>query len=216
MKILITGSTGSLGGKLVKAFSGNDLILHGRDLNKFPTGGSKKIIGDLRDEKIIEKITKECENVDVFINTAALFQHSFLEEVDHNEVTDIINVNVTSQIIMLKNVIQIFKERGYGTILNMNSVAGIMGNKMEAIYCASKYGMKGFLDSVRYDCIQHGVKIIDVFSGAMNDGMAVHRGGAEKFIDQVELAKLIVILVQTKSFFASRIDIHRGIYEYNK
>ena len=213
MKILITGSTGSLGSKLVKAFEGHDLILHGRDLNKFPIGEDKKIIGDLRNQKVIEEIIKECENVDVFINTAALFQHSLLEEVNNNEVIDIINVNVTSQIIMLKNVIQIFKDRGYGTILNMNSVAGIMGNKMEAIYCASKYGMKGFLDSMRYDCIQCGVKIIDVFSGAMNDGMAVHRGGAEKFIDQTELAKLIVILVQTKSFFSSRIDIHRSNYE---
>ena len=213
MKILITGSTGSLGSKLVKAFEGHDLILHGRDLNKFPIGEDKKITGDLRNQKVIEEIIKECENVDVFINTAALFQHSLLEEVNNNEVIDIINVNVTSQIIMLKNVIQIFKERKYGTILNMNSVAGIMGNKMESIYCASKYGMKGFLDSVRYDCIQCGVKIIDVFSGAMNDGMAVHRGGAEKFIDQTELAKLIVILVQTKSFFSSRIDIHRSNYE---
>ena len=216
MKILITGSTGSLGGKLVKAFSGNDLILHGRDLNKFPISEGKKIIGDLRNQEVIEEIIKVCENVDVFINTAALFQHSLLEEVSYNEVVDIININVTSQIIMLKDIIKIFKDRRHGTILNMNSVAGIMGNKMEAVYCASKYGMKGFLDSVRYDCIQCGVKIIDVFSGAMNDGMAVHRGGAEKFIDQTELAKLIVTLVQTKSFFPSRIDIHRAIYEYNK
>jgi short-subunit dehydrogenase len=213
MKILITGATGSLGGKLAKAFKGHDLILHGRDLNKFPIVEGKKIIGDFRDQKVIEKIIKECQDVDVFINNAALFQYSLLEEVKHNEVVDIINVNVTSQIIILKKVVQIFKERGQGTILNMNSVAGIMGNKMEAIYCASKYGMKGFLDSVRYDCIQHGVKVIDVFSGAMNDGMATHKGKAEKFIDQTELADLIVILVQTKSFFSSRIDIHRAVYE---
>ena len=213
MKILITGATGSLGGKLAKAFKGHDLILHGRDLNKFPIVEGKKIIGDFRDQKVIEKIIKECQDVDVFINNAALFQYSLLEEVKDNEVVDIINVNVISQIIILKKVVQIFKERGHGTILNMNSAAGIMGNKMEAIYCASKYGMKGFLDSVRYDCIQHGVKVIDVFSGAMNDGMATHKGKAEKFIDQTELADLIVILVQTKSFFSSRIDIHRAVYE---
>ena len=212
MKILITGATGSLGSKLAKAFIEHDLILHGRDLNKFPVVEGKKIIGDLRDKKIIEEITDASQDVDVFINNAALFQHSLLEEVENNEVVDIINVNVTSQIIMLKKIVQIFKEREQGTILNMNSVAGIMGNKMEAIYCASKYGMKGFLDSVRYDCIQHGVKVIDVFSGAMNDGMATHKGSAEKFIDQIELADLIVALVQTKSFFSSRIDIHRAIY----
>ena len=212
MKILITGATGSFGGKLAKAFIGHDLILHGRDLNKFPNVEGKKVIGDLRDNKIIEEIAEACQDVDVFINNAALFQYSLLEEVKYNEVVDIINVNVTSQIIMLKKIVQIFKEREQGTILNMNSVAGIMGNKMEAIYCASKYGMKGFLDSVRYDCIQHGVKVIDVFSGAMNDGMATHKGSAEKFIDQIELADLIVLLVQTKSFFSSRIDIHRAIY----
>ena len=212
MKILITGATGSLGSKLAKAFIGHDLILHGRDLNKFPIVEGKKIIGDLRDHKVFEEIIKECQDVDVFINNAALFQHSLLEEVENNEVVDIINVNVTSQIIMLKKIVQIFKEREQGTILNMNSVAGIMGNKMEAIYCASKYGMKGFLDSVRYDCIQHGVKVIDVFSGAMNDGMATHKGSTKKFIDQIELADLIVALVQTKSFFSSRIDIHRAIY----
>ena len=213
MKVLITGATGSLGGKLVKAFEGHELVLHGRNSSKFPATEGEKITGDLRDKKVAEKITQECENVDVFINNAALFQHSLLEEVNNDYITDIINVNVTSQIMILKNVVQIFKDRGHGTILNMNSVAGIMGNKMEAIYCASKYAMKGFLDSVRYDCAQNGVKVIDVFSGAMNDGMATHRGGAEKFIDQTELANLIAVLVQTKSFFSSRIDIHRAIYE---
>ena len=212
MKILITGATGSLGGKLARAFKGHDLILHGRDLNKFPAVEGKKIIGDLRDDKVIEEITEACQEVDVFINNAALFQYCPLEKVKHNEVIDIIEVNVTSQIIILKKIVQMFNERGHGTILNMNSAAGIMGNKTEAIYCASKYGMKGFLDSVRYDCIQHGVKVIDVFSGAMNDGMATHKGSVEKFIDQIELADLIVILVQTKSFFPSRIDIHRAIY----
>ena len=67
MKILITGATGSLGSKIVKELEGYDLIMHGRNLNKFPSKEGKKIIGDLRDEKVIEEIIKECENVDVFI-----------------------------------------------------------------------------------------------------------------------------------------------------
>jgi len=216
MKILITGATGAFGSELAKAFSEHELVLHGRNKSKFPKVKAKTIIGDLGYGLIANDIINECKDVDVFINSTGVFQHCLLKELNYMNVHEIIGVNLVYPILIFKKVIDIFKERGNGTIININSVAGKMGNAMEAVYCAAKHGIKGFLDSVRYDCIQHGVRIIDVFSGAMSTGIAAYREGSENFINAKELAIFITNLIDTKTFFTSSIDIHRAIYEQKK
>lgn len=212
MKILITGATGAFGSELAKAFKGHELVLHGRDESKFPDVKCEKIIGDIKNALTRTGIVEASENVDVFINCAALFQNCPLDEFPIEDIREIIQTNLTSPIIILKQVAEIFKKRGSGTIININSVAGLMGNSMEAVYCATKYGMKGFMDSIRYDCIKSGVKVIELFPGAMREGMAKYRKGSENFTDPKELAEFVVHMVDTKTFFPTGIEIHRAIY----
>ena len=213
MKILITGATGAFGSELAKAFKGHKLILHGRNETKFPKLKCKTIVGDFGYVFTVSEIISECENVDVFINSAAVFQHCPLEELKRKDICDIIETNLTHPIIILKRVIDIFKKRGSGTIININSAAGKMGNAMEAVYCATKHGMKGFLDSVRYDCIQHGVKVIEIFPGAMSTGMGAHKEGYENFTSAKELSEFVTHIVDTKTFFSTGIEIHRAIHK---
>lgn len=213
MKIIITGATGAFGSELAKAFKGRRLILQGRDLDKFPDVESRKIVGDLNLQNFRHLMISECKDADVFINCAAVFQNCELTELNDRAICDIIDINLTSPILLLKEVTEIFKERGSGTIININSVAGLIGNKMEAVYCATKYGMKGFMDSIRYDCIQYGVKVVELFPGAMSEGMAKYREGSENFTDPKELAEFVTHLIDTKTFFPTGIEIHRAIYE---
>jgi short-subunit dehydrogenase len=213
MKILITGATGAFGSELAKAFKGHDLILHGRNKDKFPNVKAGKISGDINDQLTRINIIGQCEDIDVFINNAAVFQNCPLDELNILDIETIIETNLTSPIILLKEVIEIFKKRGSGTIININSVAGKMGNAMEAVYCATKYGMKGFMDSVRFDCIQKGVRVIELFPGAMSTGMAAYREDSENFTDAKELAEFVTHIVDTKTFFPTGIEIHRAIYE---
>ncbi len=213
MKILIIGATGAFGSELAKAFQGNDLYLQGRDATKFPDLKAKTMTGDINMPAVRKNIINTCEDIDVFINSTALFQNCLIEDFSVNEISKIIETNLTSPIIIMKHVIEIFKKRGNGTIININSVAGKMGNKMEAVYCATKYGMKGFLDSVRYDCIQKGVKVIEIFPGAMSKGMAAYRKDSEIYTNPKELADFVTKLVDTKTFFPTGIEIHRATYE---
>ena len=212
MKILILGATGAFGSELVKAFQGHELVLQGRKERKFPNVKSLQLIVDFKIERNRYEIIKQCKDVDVFINSAAIFQNCPLNELTDTDIKNIIETNLTFPILLLKEVIEIFKKRGSGTILNINSVAGKMGNAMETVYCATKYGMKGFMDSVRFDCIKYGVRVIEIFPGAMSTGMAAYREGSENFTDAKELAEFVTHIVDTKTFFPTGIEIHRAIY----
>ena len=213
MKILITGATGAFGSELAKAFEGHEPILHGRDKSKFPAINGQKVVGDLNLQSARNELISHCKDIDVFINCAAVFQNCELNELNDRAICDIIDTNLTSPILILKEVAEIFKKRGSGTIININSVAGLKGNSMEAVYCATKYGMKGFMDSIRYDCIKHGVKVIELFPGAMREGMAKYREGSENFTDPKELAEFVTHIVNKKTVFTTGIEIHRAIYE---
>jgi short-subunit dehydrogenase len=102
---------------------------------------------------------------------------------------------------------QEFKSKNKGIIININSVAGLIGSKDEDIYAASKWALRGFTESVKEAWRVEGVHIIDVYPGAMNTGMAADRPGS--LIDAKELATFIETLIHPKSFFVKDITIRR-------
>jgi NADP-dependent 3-hydroxy acid dehydrogenase YdfG len=83
-------------------------------------------------------------------------------------------------------------KRRKGTIVVVNSLAGKNGNPNEAIYCASKFGLRGFVESVRHICAVGGVRMCSVYPGAMRTPMTRLRTDYTKLLDPKSVAKLIV------------------------
>lgn len=223
--VLITGASSGFGTHLACAFAhaGYAIVLHGRDEKKLRAVENEilkkenihctMIAADLRNSNGLDaiKTALHTQNVDILINNAAVNPELGRDGTmsDMNDIDAIVSANTSSAIALCYAAFAHFTARGGGILININSVAGLRGSSHEAVYAASKFGLRGFSESVKEAWLKQGVRMIDVYSGAIATGMSSQRPDADDLIDPQELAEFLVGLCATKSFFARELNVQR-------
>lgn len=196
MKAFITGSSKGLGKALATVFAshGHSVFLHGRseaDLTKLSRElNCGHICHDLADVSGIGTLHDYLRKheIDVLINNAAIYQGYSDDPV---AVARLINTNLTSGILLMKGFYDYRKSLGGGAIVNINSVAGVYPNAKEAFYCASKFGLTGFVQSMQEKCSFDNIRVYEYFFGGITTKMTEHRADHKLLIDPAEAAQLI-------------------------
>lgn len=213
--VLITGAGKGLGKYLAICFgwSGFDIILHGRDKkrlqtikNRLPDNINCKIVsGDLQEIKTINRLARiaKKKEIDILINNAGIYAHKSFQEMNTQEIRNIIEINLIAPILLTRQIYPIFKTKQSGLIININSMAGKIPNEMEAVYCASKHGLRGFSQSFQEEADKDNVRIISVYLGAMQTEMTKDREDYSKLMKPEEVADMIFNL--TRDYQTSRI-----------
>ena len=203
--ILITGCSSGLGQALFNRVWEDD------NLNPFghyrtEDGDPHALIGDITDSDFPEKLDNYIrENkIDCFINNAGVYEG------------DIIDTNLGSQIRMLQVVYKYFLEREKGRIININSVAGLYPSANESIYCASKFGLKGFSKSIQLEAVGTGIEITDVYLGGVQTRMTQDRDNYNDLMRPEDIAECIIDLANTKTFYVNEITLRkRNVFSHN-
>jgi len=178
--ILITGASKGLGREMAILFAeaGGNLILTARTAElleelkaRVVAGGSEciTVAGDLRDSSVLESVKSLCieRQIDVLVNNAGVVDITKLEDVSDERVDEVIELNLVIPIKLTKAVIEMFKTRKRGVIVNVNSAGGKKPVPDHTIYCASKYGFNGFAETLKLEIKGLGIRIISVCPGKM-------------------------------------------------
>ncbi len=104
--------------------------------------------------------------VDGLICNAGLGRFGSLEEFSAAQIRELIEVNLTSQILLAREFLPQFKKNGSGDLIFMGSEAALQGGKKGAVYSASKFALRGLAQSLREECASSGVRV-----GIINPGM---------------------------------------------
>lgn len=206
--ILITGCGSGLGFSLVKNSTKYPVKI-------FPHYRENKdinfISGDINDSKFLISLEKHLEynDIDVFINNAAIYANANILDTTDEQISRLISTNLTSQILMLKRVIQHFNKRKNGMIININSLAGLYPSKHESVYCASKFGLCGFSKSLQLEYIDSKIEIVDVFPGAMKTKMTKSRDNYESLMDPDSVSETIYNIIFNDNHLVNEIVIRR-------
>ena len=203
--ILITGCSSGLGQALFNKVWEDD------NLNPFghyrtEDGDPHALIGDITDSDFPEKLDDHIRKnkIDCFINNAGVYEG------------DIIDTNLGSQIRMLQVVYKYFLEREKGRIININSVAGLYPSANESIYCASKFGLKGFSKSIQLEAVGTGIEVTDVYLGGVRTRMTEDRDNYEDLMRPEDIAECIIDLANTKTFYVNEITLRRrNVFSHN-
>ncbi|WP_432664050.1 SDR family oxidoreductase [Wukongibacter baidiensis] len=178
-RILITGAGSGLGKELAKCYAeqGNHIILVGRTIDKLESvakeiresGASAECMShDVSSSDSVralaEKIAEKYENIDYLINSAGVGCFGPIEEVTIDEIDAMIDINVKGTILTTKLLLPYLNER----ILNIISTAGLRGKVNEAAYCASKFAVRGFTESLQKELKDGSIKVTAVYMGGMN------------------------------------------------
>lgn len=223
--ILITGSARGLGKELALKFSGDtfNIIIQDRDKESlfkvrkrivFPKWANcDAVLGDLREDEIIEELfdLSDKHNLDILINNAGVRSAGKIKDMKNFDIEEMIKTNLLAPIKLTKALYPIFLKKKSGLIININSIAGKMPNSEEAVYCASKYGLRGFFDSFRFEAAEHNIIVLSIYLGAMNTSMTDHREDRDKLINPSDVASFIynICCQDFKSFKIPELDIWR-------
>lgn len=163
--ILITGGAGELGRQLTVLFSQNKetkIILV--DVNEESLKKTKELFSDneniitykcdITSAEEIQKmlsVLKEKYEIDTLINNAGIVSNKSLLNLSDDDISSTLNVNILAAILMTKYILpsMIYNKRGH--IVNVASVAGLMGVPNLTDYCASKFALVGFHSAIRHE-----------------------------------------------------------------
>ncbi len=221
--VLITGSSKGLGRSLAFNFAANkyNIILHGRDqpaMAEVADEVLKKgvvcdaVLGDLGSEKTIDNLYEIAvkRDLDMLINNAAMYVHKPFGEMSAKELRRIIEVNLIAPALLTMRIYPIMKKKRSGTIINISSMAATVANELEAAYCASKHGLRGFTRSFWYEATRHGVRMMSISLGAMRTSMTAYREDHTELIDPFEVAvKIFNACKESESLDVEELSLRR-------
>jgi 3-oxoacyl-[acyl-carrier protein] reductase len=122
-------------------------------------------------EIFVADVLKEFGTVDICVNNAGISKDNLLLRMTPEQFEDVIKVNLNSVFYMTKQIIKPMMKARAGSIINMSSVIGEMGNAGQSSYAASKAGVIGFTKSVAKELGSRNIRCNAIAPGFVETDM---------------------------------------------
>jgi len=112
---------------------------------------------DVSNEDAVDEVIDSLhQEVDILINNAGIVIGKDVIDTEPREFRKVLEVNVLGPFLMIRKILPMMRERGQGHVTNIASVMGHCGSARLAEYCASKFALVGFHDSLRMELQRDG------------------------------------------------------------
>jgi 3-oxoacyl-[acyl-carrier protein] reductase len=143
-------------------------------------------------EALVTNVLKEFGTIDICVNNAGISKDNLLLRLTPEQWDDVIRTNLNSVFYMTKQVIKPMMKAKNGSIINMSSVIGEMGNAGQSSYAASKAGIIGFTKSVARELGSRNIRCNAIAPGFVETDMTSYlkdKDSAEKYKADIPLGK---------------------------
>jgi NAD(P)-dependent dehydrogenase (short-subunit alcohol dehydrogenase family) len=117
---------------------------------------------------VIDGIVRDHGRIDVLVNNAGFSVAGFAEDLQLSEIRQQFETNFFGNVAMSKAVIPVMRRQKSGHIIQITSVGGRVGTPMLGAYCASKFALEGFSESLRIETHSLGIRVVLVEPGAFD------------------------------------------------
>jgi len=184
--IIITGASKGIGraAACLLADRGGRIVLAGRDgiaLQEVSRGiKSRKGVGlavsanvcsESSVKTLVNQVVSRFGRIDVLINNAGVCVYGPVTRTTLDEWEQVMETNLKGVFLCSREVIPVMIQQGAGHIITVASQAGKFGFPNLAVYCASKFGVIGFSESLERELVPHKIKVSYLCPGYVNTAL---------------------------------------------
>lgn len=107
----------------------------------------------------LERLQAHDKEIHALVCCAGRGRFGSLEEFSHAQIRALVDLNFTSQAMLVRALLPGMKRRGRGDIILMGSEAALSGGRRGAVYSASKFALRGLAQALRQECAKSGVRV---------------------------------------------------------
>jgi len=122
-------------------------------------------------DEMVAHVTSEMGNVQILVNNAGITRDNLLMRMRPSDWDAVLGVNLRGTFLCTKAVSRAMMKARWGRIINIASVVGLIGNKGQANYAASKAGVIGFTKALAKEMAERGVTVNAVAPGFIETSM---------------------------------------------
>jgi 3-oxoacyl-[acyl-carrier protein] reductase len=207
--VLITGGSLGIGKATAKALvkAGARVAITGRDEGRLRRAADEvnalPIPADVADPEDIartyQEFLREFDRLDCLVNNAGIGTTKPVEALCRNDFESVFSVNVYGAALMAARAAMLFKEQGYGNIVNIGSTAGERGFASGTVYAASKFALRGMTQCWQHELRKHNVRVMLVdpseVATAFGDPQRKERTAPPNKLTPDEIAHAIVSIL---------------------
>ena len=180
---LVTGSTRGIGRAIAEtlAKSGARVAIVGRELQKAQDAaaavgnGAQGFACDVTDTGAVAKLVADVEaafgSIDILVNNAGITKDNLVMRLKDEDWDAVLNANLRGAFAAIRAVSRGMMKRRSGRIINVSSIIGIIGNKGQANYAASKAGLIALTKSVAKELGSRNILVNAVAPGFIETEM---------------------------------------------
>jgi 3-oxoacyl-[acyl-carrier protein] reductase len=174
---------------------------------------------DLEELKVIGERDWKKIPIDILVNNAGFDRPGTTAKIDRKGLDEVFAIHVTVPLTLIQLFLPYMQAAGWGRIINISSIYGLIGGKGEVAYSSAKAGVIGLTKSVAKECGEDGVTVNAVLPGLIRTP-TIERFMAEKYKQQIiadtalgrigepeEIARVVTFLASENASFITGITL---------
>jgi 3alpha(or 20beta)-hydroxysteroid dehydrogenase len=203
-KVMLTDVLDAEGTATAKALGANAKFMH------------HDVASEAEWKRIVAETEAAFGPVSVLVNNAGIVTFSPIEALEEADYRRVIDVNQVSVFLGMKSVLPSMKRAGGGSMINISSIAGLVGSAYALAYTASKFAVRGMSKSAAIEFAPFNIRVNSIHPGMIRTPMTVPMPGSEKIIEGVikgtpagrvaesdEVANVVLMLASDESRFST-------------
>lgn len=183
---VVTGATRGIGLGIAKALAkaGATVACIGTNEEKLNAavadivadgGNAKAYICNVADSAAVNETAKtilaDVGRVDILVNNAGITRDMLVRRITDEQWNDVISVNLNGTFYVTRAFVESMRKGKWGRIINISSISGLIGNKGQANYSASKAGVIGFTRTISKELANRNITVNAICPGFIDTDM---------------------------------------------
>ena len=193
---IVTGASSGLGLEIARLLRDRQWQVVGVSRRGFHEEGIVSIAGDASKRETASKAVdaaKALGRIALLVNCAGVGIYGPAGSYDDAAIARTLEANLVATILFCETLFPRFQSDG-GTIVNILSTAALIGKPNESVYCAAKWGARGYTEALRAEAKGTKARIISAAPGGMDTAFWKER--RKDFMDPKEVASIVVDAIE--------------------